>query len=384
MIHFVIYKSHKTLPNGWEQLVSHDIFLQINYLKAVEEASPSNISWYYVGIFKSEKLVGVAIVQRVQLYVEDIFRNHKDSCFKERLKHYISKILKGNVLVLGNLMHTGQHGLFYKEETISQKEFIDILFEALYQLKNEIKSSSGKRIRTFIFKDYFEDDTIHLDAETFASQQFHKVSVQPNMIMTIKANWTRFEDYQTSLTKKYRSRLKTARKKAVKITKKELNLEDVKHDSETLFKLYKNVSDNAKINTFILPENHFYSLKKFLKDDFKVFGYYLNDELIGFYTLIINKDVLETYFLGYSSDHQYNNQMYLNMLYDMAQFAIDSKMKHIIYARTAMEIKSSVGAEPEGMVMYMKHTNKFLNAILKTIFSLMNPSQQWEERHPFN
>ena len=127
----------------------------------------------------------------------------------------------------------------------------------------------------------------------------------------------------------------------------------------------------------------FYSLKKRLKENFRVFGYYLDNELIGFYTLILNNKVLETYFLGYDKEHQYPNQLYLNMLYDMVDFAIENKFTSIVYARTAMEIKSSVGAESKEMVMYMKHTNEVVNAILKQVFSFMNPTQKWKKRHPF-
>ena len=54
-----------------------------------------------------------------------------------------------------------------------------------------------------------------------------------------------------------------------------------------------------------------------------------------------------------------------------------------VYARTAMEIKSSVGAKPEPMHMYLKLTNSFANALLKQVFMFMIPSQEWEERHPF-
>jgi hypothetical protein len=92
---------------------------------------------------------------------------------------------------------------------------------------------------------------------------------------------------------------------------------------------------------------------------------------------------LETYFLGYDSEHQYANQLYLNMLYDMLDFAIMNKFASVVYARTAMEIKSSVGAKPIDMVMYMRHTNSLVNALLKRVFNFMKPNQKWEERHPF-
>ena len=67
----------------------------------------------------------------------------------------------------------------------------------------------------------------------------------------------------------------------------------------------------------------------------------------------------------------------------MAEYAIENHFKCIVYARTAMEIKSSVGAKSKEMQVYIKHTDGFINAVLKQIFSLMNPKQHWEERHPF-
>lgn len=383
LIHFKIYRHSSELPSDWDGLVRHDVFLQSNYLKALEVASPNNISWFYLGVFNDKHLVGVAIIQRIELYLEDIFRNYKDSCFRQKFKHFVSKFLKGNMLVVGNLMHTGQHGIYLDTNRLPQKDFLETIYKALDQLMDVIKKEHNKRIRIMMLKDYFKDDTIHLEKDFFHNLKLHKISVQPNMIMDVHHHWVDFEAYLLDLNKKYRQRYKVARKKSGNIVKKEMTLEDVQKHATQLYHLYKNVSDNAKINTFILPKGHFCALKQHLEDNFKVFGYYLDDVLIGFYTLILNDGVLETYFLGYDEAHQYPNQMYLNMLYDMVDFAIKNKFTSIVYARTAMEIKSSIGAKPQKMYVYLKHTNLLMNIALKRIFKLMNPVQQWEERHPF-
>ena len=359
------------------------MFLQLEYLQALEEASPENIQWFYIGVFKDNILVGVAIVQRVQLYLKDIFRQTKISCVKTFFQDVVSKVLKGNILVVGNLTHTGQHGIFFNKEIISQTQFFNLVFSALSEIKTIIKINQKKNIRAIMLKDYFEDDSIHNEKDIFNAVKLHKVFVQPNMLFSMQPEWLKMEDYTASLTKKYRDRYKRARKKLNAIKSIELSLDDIKRHTADLHALYMNVSNNAQFNTFLLPENHFYSLKRQLQNRFKVYGYYLKDTLVGFYTLILNNEELETYFLGYDEEHQYPNQLYLNMLYDMLNFGIDNKFKTIVYARTAMEIKSSVGAEAKQMVVYMKHTNGFLNAILKQLFKLMNPSQDWEERHPF-
>jgi len=378
-----IYNSYKDLPESWKQITEHDIFLQPHYFSALEEASPENIEFFYVGVFNNNQLVGVVVVQRVQLYLKDMFRKTEVSCLKEAFKSMVSKIVRGNILVVGNLMHTGQHGVFYQPNSISQKEYLEVVFDALDELKKNIKTTQKKTIRAIMLKDFFEDDTIHNSKSFFQSHKLHHVYVQPNMLLRVHPNWIKITDYVARLNKKYQRRYKRAKKKLGDVTCLELNLNAIETHSEKLHQLYLNVSNNAKFNTFVLSENHFYNLKLQLKESFKVYGYYLDDELIGFYTLILNGDDLETYFLGYDASLQYPKQLYLNMLYDMVKFAIEHKFSNIVYARTAMEIKSSVGAKPKAMSVYIKHTNGFINAMLKQIFRLMHSKQDWKERHPF-
>jgi hypothetical protein len=61
---------------------------------------------------------------------------------------------------------------------------------------------------------------------------------------------------------------------------------------------------------------------------------------------------MDTYFLGYDDSIQREKMLYLNMLYDMIAYSINKGFKEIIFARTALEIKSSVGARPIQMWVY--------------------------------
>jgi len=387
-IHHKIYTSYKDIPKSWNDLVHHDVFLQTSFLGALEESCPKNITPYYLAVFSAEaseeKLIGIAIMQRVEMYLDDVFRKTSDNYIKRMAKALVAKIVRGNGLVVGNLMHTGQHGLYRNSLLISQSDFIKEIFIAIDSVSKEIKKAHNKTIRIMGFKDYFENDSIHSSAALFENKSMYKVQVQPNMILTINSGWKTSEDYNLSLKKKYKRRFKTARKKLGDIQCKELSVDAIETNSEELYALYKNVSDNAKVNSFVLPKDHFLSLKRGMQNNFKVFGYYLNQKLVGFYTLILNGDTLETYFLGYNKDIQSKHQMYLNMLFDMLGFAIENSFKSVVYARTAMEIKSSIGATPNAMHIYMKHTNNFVaNTILKFIVKTLNPIKEWEERHPF-
>ena len=147
--------------------------------------------------------------------------------------------------------------------------------------------------------------------------------------------------------------------------------------------MYLHVAQNAPFNTFYLSKNHFSVFKEKLGNDFLFYGYFLNNELVGFNTLVKNGTALDTYFLGYDSTIQHEKMLYLNMLYDMVAFAINKGYKSIIFGRTALEIKSSVGAKPVAMYGFMDHQIKFLNSQMHLFFNYFEPKTHWNQRHPF-
>jgi hypothetical protein len=67
----------------------------------------------------------------------------------------------------------------------------------------------------------------------------------------------------------------------------------------------------------------------------------------------------------------------------MIGFSINKGYSRIIFARTALEIKSSVGARPEDMFGMMQHSNPFINRFVSRFFSYFEPKMEWKERNPF-
>ncbi|MEY4432532.1 MAG: hypothetical protein RLZZ44_662, partial [Bacteroidota bacterium] len=196
-------------------------------------------------------------------------------------------------------------------------------------------------------------------------------------------NWKTEEDYVAALSKKYRDQYKRARKKASGLIKKQLSLEEISAQEDVIYDLYHHVAQSAPFNTFFLPKNHFAVFKEQLQENFLFYGYFENERLIGFNTLIKNGSDLDTYFLGYDDSVQREKMLYLNMLYDMIGYAIKEDYKSIIFSRTALEIKSSVGAKPLKMYGLMTHNNTIINSRLNFFFRYLEPETIWTERHPF-
>ncbi len=203
------------------------------------------------------------------------------------------------------------------------------------------------------------------------------------MIFNIKDSWHSFDDYLADLNKKYRDQYKRARKKSDSLHKQKMSLVEIqKHETE-IHDLYRNVAQKAAFNTFYLGENHFEIFKKNLKDHFLFYGYFSDGKLIGFNTLIKNGADIDTYFLGYDENCQKEKMLYLNMLYDMIAYSINKKYSRIIFARTALEIKSSVGAKAVNMFGLIKHNNPILNVLVSKTFHYFEPKIEWQERNPF-
>lgn len=375
---FEIYSTTKELPVIWNTIAKDNIFLTNSYLEILEKAAPKNMTCFFIGLFKNETLVGVAIAQFLDINKLESF-GERDKCLKTMIRNFAFKNFSSHVLFIGNNMLTGQNAYVFRDD-IDKFQALKTLHQAVASLKNQLKAK-GKRVHILTFKDFYEDNRENFNLPEF--NNFYKFSTQPNMVFSITDNWKTEDDYINSLSKKYRDQYKRARKKGEGIEKRKMNLDEIIANETVIYELYYHVAKNAPFNTFFLPKNHFRVFKEQLHDEFLFYGYFINDKLIGFNTLIKNGKVLDTYFLGYDEALQKEKMLYLNMLYDMIAYAIKKDFKEIVFARTALEIKSSVGAKPIETFGFIEHSNALINSNMSKLFNYLEPKTIWNNRNPF-
>ena len=377
-ISFKIYNSVKDLPALWDTVAQSNIFLQTPYLTVLEESAPVNMECFYIGIFENSELIGVSLAQYLDLNKLESF-GERDKCFKTIIRNFIFKNFASHTLFLGNNMITGQNGYVFSKE-IDFNHISEILLQSadeitLYFMKK------GISIHLVSFKDFYDHCSVELKKYRFSN--IYEFNTQPNMIFYLDQNWKSLDDYVAALSKKYRDQFKRARKKFDGIQMKNLSYDEVLQNEEKIYELYHYVAKNAPFNTFFLSKNHFSTLKGQCGNRFQIFGYFLNEELVGFHTLLLNDETLETYFLGYNDHIQKENMLYLNMLYNMTEYGIENEFKRIIFGRTALEIKSSIGATPVQMSGFIYHNNKLINRFIGKIFRNLEPELHWKQLHLF-
>lgn len=373
-----IYSSVSQLPENWNTLAVSTIFLSKEYLTILEKSAPVNMSCHFIGIFEKETLVGIAVSQFLDLNQLESF-GERDKCIKSSVRNSLFKNFCSHILLIGNNTLTGQNA-FIISENANPTEVLKTLQKAVVALKTIFKAK-GKKVHMCGLKDFCKEELNTLEIPEF--KPYLRFFTQPNMIFSVRDNWKKEDDYVAALSKKYRDQYKRARKKAIGLVKKQLSLEEIKEQEEVIYDLYHHVAKSAPFNTFFLPRNHFAVFKEQLQENFLFYGYFENEKLIGFNTLIKNGTDLDTYFLGYDDSIQREKMLYLNMLYDMIGYAIKEGFETIIFARTALEIKSSVGAKPLKMYGLMSHNSKLVNNRLDFFFRYLEPEAIWKERHPF-
>ena len=177
--------------------------------------------------------------------------------------------------------------------------------------------------------------------------------------------------------------MKNAIKKFHPVTKRVLTNGELEQYKSKMYELYCDILSGSGFVLIKGQEAYFKLLKERFDEELQVVGYFLEGEMVAFYTWIMDGDKMDSHFIGVNSQYNLKHQLYLNILLDLVRDAIGNGAKQLLYYRTALEIKSSIGAEPYEMLCYIKHNNPLLTKLIPIVFKYFVPEQQWAQRHPF-
>ncbi|MBI1266881.1 MAG: GNAT family N-acetyltransferase [Cryomorphaceae bacterium] len=371
------------LPAGieteWDKVVQDtSVFLQTKYFHAlgVEHA---NIRYTFATFHQSGKLIGVAAFHITIAETNDLGANLRNRIIRAAVGHLTRRAgLKFQVLVLGNSFATGDHG-FRFVDGVDTATCIASLNSAVERIQ-EREKVRGNRISAVVVKDFYPAHFILSDR--FADVGYSEFFVDPNMIMPINQAWGTFEDYLGALTTKYRTKAKSAMKKSESLTLVDLTSEDIDTYQADLFRLYEQVYERADFKLGKLEAQAFFALKLQLKQCFFLKGYLLDGKMVGFQSGFFYNNVLDAHFVGIDYAYNQSHAIYQRMLYEYIREAIRMKTRQVVFGRTAMEIKSTVGAFPVDMKCYIRHRKKAPNALLKLLFGYIKPGD-FEQRVAF-
>ncbi|MGR6088295.1 MAG: hypothetical protein ACU4F9_08965 [Arcticibacter sp.] len=387
-IGFVI---HSTITgheeSEWNKVVEgKGVFLSFPYLIALEKAGIPGLTFRYALLNINGEPVAVYCFQLVDLSFEGIggiLNLENYGGLSSSIAGTVNNLLFKNsdnsrpmLLVCGSLLSSGEYGIVAKDDASTLKAFNHYL-----QIRDRIVAElQDCRIVAEMVKDFYE----HNNALFFwnASKIGFPLRTDPEMILELDPDWKVFDDYLASLSSKYRVRANAVRKSAANLVERKLSLQDMELAKSEMERLFAGVRDKAPIQVLKPEIDYLISLKKGLGDNFIVTAFYQEDKMVAFRSAIIGGIQLEAHFIGldYELNREFN--LYQNILYGLISDAISCGVRRVMYGRTALEIKSTVGATPHKLACYMRFQNKLLNTVVKTVVSGLGP-KDWTPRSPF-
>jgi len=287
------------------------------------------------------------------------------------------------MLVCGNLLSTGPHGVAFAEGEDPARLW-PVVEEAMYRIRRSIRLFGDSDL--VMIKDLTDDQK---DATaTLRRFHFRRFETEPNMILHFRPGWRSFDDYLTDMRSEYRIRIrKTIRDlKDSGIVFERLGQEQVKAEAPEIYGLYLQVHERQKLRLVTIGPQWIPALAASFDDDFRtvIARPKEGNKLLGFVNVIRDGDSVHGYYMGFDKATAAKGiPLYLGLLYAGVGQGIEMGAEHMSLGRTALAPKAQIGAKAQPMYGYLRHRNPALNLAVPSILALLPMPDEPPERHPF-
>lgn len=374
-IRFKSADSFRDIAEEWRSILPVNHHLQCRDIEALEQTMPDDIQFKYVNIYEGDELIGVMYLQCLRFNSRHYHHGVLDKPFIKLAKNYILK-KSADILICGNIFRVNFQGFYFKDK--ERKEWI---FDCLNLYRQGMKSE--KNFCGILVKDCSRE----FKATQFTCHGFKAFNQDLTMELNIRDNWKNFDDYLGDLSRKYRQRAVKITKSAEELELRDMSFEELIENKDRINELYLNIVNQQTLALGILNSDYFIQMKTALGENFKVYGYFKDQQLLAFSSHIYYapKASMEIHYIGL--DYQYNStyNLYFNILFDGIKTAIRQQFKLIEMGRTAREAKANAGAHAVENFNYIwlrpGITRLAMNSMGRRFESTVG--DDWKKRNPF-
>lgn len=378
----VYFEQIKSIPKTiWEELNCPNLYFSPSYLDAIEKNN-SHLSFFYIVLKDTQqKAIAFASIQIISFQLNSI-ENDLSTILKRvtslaRKFKIIPNEKPLQILTCGNSFVSGEHGVFIKKNEDKRKVLKKLSKAILKYTENQYEK---KPIDIFIMKD-FVASSLSVSNELI-SLGYYSFNVEPNMKLKIDENWQNFDQYLAALRTKFRVKAKKAMELSSTLLVENVDSKNIDNQLQKMTELYQRVASKADFNLGEFKLATYRDLKENLGNNYILKTYWLQDKMVGFLSGMIHGHELDAHFVGIDYTLNKSNAIYQRMLYDYIDIAIKQKLSTINFGRTASEIKSSVGAIPEHLTVYIRHKKTITNKFLKLFLLKIQPTE-FHQKFPF-
>lgn len=347
--------------NKWDSIVDNDnVQVSYDYLKAIEESSISDYSYYYILVYENNELIASmpAFITNDFCLDTPLLGFIKKKC--EAIRKIAPKFMKKRVLFCGCCI--AEYNTFNFKQDIQKNQVIDLMLSEIDKL------SKIKKANFVIFKDFVSVDSDVQDI--LRKNKFFDVYSLPSTF--VEVNCSSFETYMKNLKKKYRQNMRNKINQSCKCGLVEYEVLDSYEDiAEELFSLYKNTYDKAPVKFERLEKDFFINIGRHMEGKTDVIIARKDSKIIGFMLLVNSEDSCVNVRMGMDYNYAHEHHLYYMLLYKNIDYAIERNMKKLYLSQTTYRPKLELGAQLVSLVGFVRHRNYILNNLFKFLFNIL-------------
>ena len=285
----------------------------------------------------------------------------------------ISKLLHGKdgrfqfrVRVVGTVLGSGEHGQCWSPD-VSASEARRLLTETVF----EPHRLDGVQVPRVVM---IKDQPIWGEARREVQHQgWTPLEFDPEMLFHVNPEWDHFEDYMQALKTKSRTKIKRIMALSSDFELRTLSSDELTGRCHELISLYQGVYERSGFRLGSLHADELLTSKAEWGDDFVVTVYELGGVLKGFQCAYVGSEETEAFFVGFDPELRKTHAIYQRMLVEFICLGVERGSQRVNMGRTALEIKSSVGAMPRRLMCEVRFRNPLFHAVVDRYTQGYNP-----------
>ncbi len=364
------------IPTAFQHLPTSNVFLSPPYLQSLE----GQYAMVY-GLFRSKgEAVGWAVFF-LSPFTTTALPMEASQCVGIRqwvIQKWQQKGSSQWVLLLGNPFVSGEHGFVFRAGISSDLQ-AEMLCLAMNKRVLDLRSH-GWKVNICLIKD-FHAQRAELQ-QSLNSCGFATMEADPIMVLPLLKEWSDLGDYLQALSSKFRSKALTAKMRSNQLLQQEWDTETMRARKGEWYPLYEQVYKHAPHRWLQLSAASMIQMKEELKDQMIFTAYLLGEEMVAFSTAIIGSEEMEAHIVGFDYGRNKTHYLYSRMLYDYVELGIQKTVSRIVFGRTALEMKSALGAMPVNYSASLRHAQPLTNLAVRWLTASIESNAQ-EMRQPW-
>lgn len=373
-------------PDHWDAVTREaTVFLGRDFLGAFQEAGPTNLLQRFGLVYRGAEPVAAFTVQSFEVSAAQLVRSPAELGERDRLELAVKKLTakalegwKRRVMVCGSMGTSGPHGVAFAPGTDAAGLWPGVA-EALDRLRRADKAHGSTDY--ILLKDL--PPAAKEAAAGLGALGYEAVEIDPKMALELPPAWKSLDDYVAGLAKKYRKSVKdslseiTAGGCTVRV------LDSIESHGARLHAMYRAVAARAAVHLAEFPEGYFPALARALGPErFSTIVIERAGELLGFITVVKDRDVAVGYYVGVDYAANETLPIYHRLLYAVIEQAMRWGLLRVALGSTALEAKARLGCKPEPAFVLVRHRVPVVNWVVRRLLGAV-PHAEPPERNPF-